>query len=141
MESEALKPQNSEQRAIDIAVWMNFRNESPNKTYEVIKLKKSKGYKVVKVKSKNKSRFITRPTDYSEMTYEQIKQICEDLNPLDHWDAIIGLFCSTNLELLQFIIIHNVPLEKLIRYSLSQSGYDKNKLFVCSDKAQRIWLK
>lgn len=141
MESEALKLQQSERRAMDIAMWMNFKNQSPNKTYEVIKLKKSKGYKVVKVKSKNKSRFITRPTDYSDMTYEQIKQVCEDLNPLDHWDAIIGLFCTTNLEMLKFIIIHKVPLEKLIRYNLSQMGYDLKNRFVGYDKAQRIWLK
>lgn len=136
-----MKKHLSLQRAIDIAMWMNFKHPIENKNYGVMKLKKSQKYKVVETKGRRKSRLIALPTDYSEMNYEQIKALCEDLDLLDYWDDIIALFSTTNVELLRFIIVNKVPLEKLIRFQLAASGHDKYNRFVGFEKARRIWQK
>jgi hypothetical protein len=51
------------------------------------------------------------------------------------------MFSIANGELLRFILAYNIPLEKLIRYSLSARGYDKNQHWVGFNKAKEIWLQ
>ena len=141
MEIEIIKKHSSLQSAFDIAIWMNFIHQDSKRTYGVIKLKKSKQYKVVQTKGIKKSRLFVVPTDYSQMTYEQIKTMCESLEPLEYWDDIISVFSKMNPQLLRFIILYKVPLEKLIRYNLSCLGIDKNNDWVGYDKSERIWIK
>ncbi|MFC4634637.1 hypothetical protein ACFO3O_12000 [Dokdonia ponticola] len=39
------------------------------------------------------------------------------------------------------ILAYDIPLEKLIRYSLSARGYDKDHKWVGFNKAKDIWLE
>ncbi|GGG24911.1 hypothetical protein GCM10011344_26950 [Dokdonia pacifica] len=52
-----------------------------------------------------------------------------------------GTFGTLNGELLRFILVNNIPLEKPIRYSLSARGYDKEMKWVGFNNAKEIWLK
>jgi hypothetical protein len=141
MESEIMKSHPSLQRAIDIAMWMNFKYRMEKRSYGVIQDKKAKWYEVVQTKGRRKSTLITLPSDYSAMTYEQIVAIRTIVNPLSHWEEMAGLFSTTHGEILRFILANKIPLEKLIRYELAIRGYDKNHLWVGYDKAAKIWLK
>ena len=141
MESELNKSHPSMQRAIDIAMWMNFKYRIEGRSYAVVQDKKAKWYEVVQTQGRRKSSLIAMPTNYSDMTYEQIQSIRTIVNPLDHWQEITGLFCSTHGEILRFILASEIPLEKLIRYELAIRGYDQNHLWVGYDKAAKIWLK
>ncbi len=141
MESELTKSHPSLQRAIDIAVWMNFKYRIDERSYGVIQDKKAHWYNVVETQGRRKSSLIELPNDYRGMTYEQIEAIRTIVNPLSHWEEMIGLFSSTHGEILRFILAGGVPLEKLIRYELAIRGYDQNNLWVGFDRARKIWLK
>jgi hypothetical protein len=141
MESEINKSHPSLQRAIDIALWMNFKYRIDERSYGVIQDKKAHWYNVVETKGRRKSSLIPIPNDYCEMTYEQIEAIRTIVNPLHHWEEMIGLFSSTHGEILRFILAGKIPLEKLIRYELATRGYDQNNQRVGFDKATKIWLK
>lgn len=141
MESELLKSHSSLQRAIDVAMWMNFKYRLSERSYGVILDKKTKLYEVVETNGRRKSTLVEIPFDYSTMSYEQIQTLRTIVNPLRHWEEITGLFSSTHGEILRFIIANKIPLEKLIRYELAIRGYDLNHIWVGNDKAGKIWLK
>ena len=141
MESELIKSHPSLQIAIDIALWMNFKYRIDERSYGVIQDKKVHCYKVVETEGRRESSLVPLPSDYSKMTYEQIEAIRTNVNPLHHWEEMVGLFSSTHGETLRFILANAVPLEKLIRYELAIRGYDQNNLWVGFDKAGKIWLK
>lgn len=141
MESEMLKEHKSLQRAIDIALWMNFKYRKDKRSYVVIQDKKSKMYQVVPQLGRKKSFCIEKPENYLEMDYQQIQIIRSELVPLNHWEEIIGLFSSAHGEILRFIIMYQVPIEKLIRYELACREHDKNHDWVGFDKASKIWLE
>ncbi len=141
MESELNKSHPSLQRAIDIAMWMNFKCRMDKRNFGVIQDKKAHWYEIVETKGKRKSSLIALPANYSDMTYEQIEAIRTIVNPLSHWEEIVGLFSTAHGETLRFILANEIPLEKLIRYELAIRGYDQNHLWVGFDKARKIWLK
>lgn len=141
MESELNKSHPSLQRAIDIAIWMNFKYRMEKRSYGVVQDKKANWYNVVETKGKRKSSLVTLPSDYSNMSYEQIEAMRTILNPLHHWEEIASLFSTTHGEVLRFILVNQIPLEKLLRYELAIRGYDQNHLWVGFDKARKIWLR
>ena len=67
--------------------------------------------------------------------------IFADRNPLWFWEELKGMFSTANGELLRYILAYDIPLEKLIRYSLSARGYDKEMQWVGFNKAKEIWLE
>ncbi len=141
MESEIVKSHTSLQRAIDVAMWMNFKYRLDQRSYGVICDKKQNVYTVVETMGRRKSTLVELPKDYSLMDYQHIESIRTVVNPLNHWEEIVGLFSGFNGEILRFILNHKLPLEKLIRYELAIRGYDENHLWVGFDKARKIWLK
>ncbi len=109
MESEMLKEHASLERAIDIAIWMNFKYRKQQRSYVVVQDKKTKLYLVVPQMGRRKSLCIKQPKDYSLMSYEQIKSIRSEVQPLSHWEEIMGLFTSTHGEILRFNIRYQIP--------------------------------
>ncbi|MDI1256724.1 MAG: hypothetical protein PSV16_11550 [Flavobacterium sp.] len=140
MESQAMQHHNSLQKAIDIAMWMNFKYRTQKRSYAVMQDKKSKQYYVVQQQGKKKT-LNPLPTDYSGMSYQQIQDIRSELDPLHHWEEIMGMVSSVHGELLRFILSHNIPLERIIRYELAARGHDENHNWVGYDNAKDIWLK
>lgn len=141
MENEAMQHHGSLQRAIDIAVWMNFKYRVNKRHYMVVKDKKSQQYYVVQQHGRKKSPAYPLPEDYSQMDYGDIQKIRSDVDPLHHWEEIMGMFSTVHGELLRFIIATKIPLEKIIRHELASRGHDQDHKYVGFDKAGEIWLK
>ncbi|GGG19968.1 hypothetical protein GCM10011344_20750 [Dokdonia pacifica] len=127
-------------KAIDNALWLNFENRTTNKEYVVIQ-GVGHDYRIVPKDhpSIQNETFVVLPISYTSLSYDRITEIFADRNPLWFWEELKGTFGTLNGELLRFIIAYNIPLEKLIRYSLSARGYDKEMQWVGFNKAKEIW--
>ena len=79
--------------------------------------------------------------DYVDMTYDHIDCVAQDRDPLPHWAEIKGMISVTDHHCLRFIILHKIPVEKLIRHQLASCGLDENGKWVGFEKAKEIWLK
>lgn len=141
MESELEKEQVSLQRAIDIALWMNFKYREAKRSYAVLQDKKTKRYQVVLSMSERKKSCVEFPKNYLLMDYKHLEEIRSEYSPLSHWEEIIGLFSSAHGEILRFLLYYQVPLEKIIRLELASRGHDENHHWVGFEKARAIWLE
>ena len=131
-----------QQKAIDHAMWLNFK-------YRITKIKfgvingPDNNFAVCEeatVEEMELSFSDILPKDYSEMSYDNIRHIRMDQDSLPFWDSIVGMFSVTDGEILRYILHAKIPLEKLIRYELAGRGYDKNHRWCGFDKAAEIWL-
>ncbi len=80
------------------------------------------------------------PSDLSAMTYDHIQRIRMAYEPLEHWEAIAGMFSVADGEILRFILAYKVPLERFIRHELAGRGYDKNHNWIGFEQAAKLWL-
>ncbi len=133
----------NEQKAIDHAMWLNFK-------YRIAKIK----FGVVHgpddnwaVCEETTSQEIEipfldiLPEDYSQISYDDIRHIRMDNNPLPYWEELFGMFSTADGEILRYILHTKIPLEKLIRHELAGRGFDENHRWCGFDKANKIWLK
>lgn len=141
MESEAMEFHSSEQRAMDIALWMTFKYRKAKRVYGIRYVKRHKVFFIEDITSKRKQKKEMLSKDYSQMTYEEIKALRIDSESLKHWEDILGMFSTTHGEILRFLLHYQVPLEKLIRYELACRGFDENHEWAGFTKAEEIWLK
>ena len=141
MEGQFVKQHTSIDRAIDIALWMNFKYRLEKRVFGVTYYKKTKLYQIIENQGRKNAKSLPIPKDYSQMSYEQIQMIRADSDPFNHWEEIMGLFSVTHGELLRFILMYNIPLDKIIRYEIAARGHDQNNQWVGFDKAQEIWFK
>lgn len=129
-------------KAIDNVLWLNFENRTTEKEYGVIQSIEHDYLIVPKDHpSVQGETFEKLPDSYASLSYDRIAKIFADRNPLWFWEELKGTFGTLNGELLRFILAYDIPLEKLIRYSLSARGYDKNMQWVGFNKAKDIWLE
>lgn len=128
-------------KAQDRALWLNFEHRLTHKRYIVVSSFKS-GYFVVPngYASSEDEQIEELPNGYSGMTYTHIQLIGMDVEPLNHWEEIKGMFSVMHGEILRFLLAYNVPLEKFIRMELANRGYDKDHLWVGFEKAREIWI-
>lgn len=133
----------SKKKAIDHAMWLNFK-------YRIAKIKfgvihgPDNNWAVLEeanAEEMEMSFLDILPKDYSEMTYDNIRHIKMEPDALPFWDAITGMFSIADGEILRFILHAKIPLEKLIRHELAGRGYDENHRWCGFDKASEIWLK
>ncbi len=132
---------NNLQKALDEAVWINFRHRTTD--YKVGVIESVKGGYILAHPDHSMfegEHFEPLPSDYSEMTYKHMTTIGMDEDPLKHWEEIRGAFQVLDGELLRFILAKKVPLKKMIRFELACRGYDKNHKWVGFEKAQKVWL-
>jgi hypothetical protein len=80
------------------------------------------------------------PKNYVEMSYDEIRHIQIDKEPLPHLEALMSHFSTMDGEILRYILYAKIPLEKLIRFELADRGFDKNHRWVGFEKANEIWL-
>lgn len=130
----------SKQRAIDQALWINFK--SPNKLPFGVVESAEGDYLVVPSTHPTfeADEFEQLPTSYVNMDYRHIRSIFIANNPLDHWAQLIGMLQVQSNEVLRFILHFNIPLEKFIRYELASNGHDENGKWCGFEKAKEIWL-
>ena len=134
--------QQQKSKAIDNALWLNFENRTTDKVYGVIQSIEH-DFLIVPIDHPTviEETFEILPTSYASLSYDRIAEIFADRNPLWFWEELKGAFGTLNGELLRFILAYDIPLEKLIRYSLSARGYDKEMKWVGFNKAKEIWLE
>ncbi len=140
--TKKIRRQPSLEKAIDQALWLNFKNRVNGKTFGVIQSIEG-DYIVSDINhpSFKDEVFETLPKDYADMTYNHIKHIGMDENPLTHFEEIKGMFSVMHGEVLRYILSHKIPLEKFIRLELANRGHDENHYWVGFKKAEEIWLK
>ncbi len=133
----------NEQKAIDHAMWLNFKYRiaeikfgvihGPDDNWAVCEEATSQEIEI--------SFLNILPKDYSQISYDDIRHIRMDNNPLPHWEELFGMFSVMDGEILRYILHAKIPLEKLIRHELTGRGYDENHRWCGFDKANEIWLK
>jgi hypothetical protein len=133
---------NNLQKALDEAVWINFRHRATRYRVGVIQSVEG-GYILAHPKHSvhENEHFEILPSDCSNMTYDHIASIGMDEDPLTHWEEIRGVFQILDGELLRFLLAKKVPLEKIIRYELACRGHNKNHQWVDLKKPRRFGLK
>lgn len=133
----------SKEKAIQHAIWLNFKYRIAKIRFGVIEYPKRKWSVLEEATSKEMDipflEILTQ--DYSNMDYNEIRHIKMDYDPLPHWEELTGIFTVIDGELLRFMLHSKIPLEKLIRYELASRGYDENHKWIGFDKAEEIWLE
>lgn len=130
-------------KAIDHCLWLNFKYRIAKITFGVISHPNRK-FAVCEQATANElgATFLdVLPKNYTELTYDAIRNIKMDSEVLPFWESIIGLFSVANGEILRFLLHTKMPLERLIRHELASRGYDENHRWCGFDKAGEIWLK
>ncbi|WP_452225603.1 hypothetical protein [Lacinutrix chionoecetis] len=132
----------SQEKAIHHAIWLNFKYRIAKITFGVIHGPDNNWAVLEEATAKDMGiAFLdVLSNEYSKLSYDHIRHIKMDTDPLPHLETILGLFSSVDGELLRFIIQTKLPLDKLIRHELASRGYDENHRWCGFDKAQDIWL-
>lgn len=133
---------NNQQKAIDHAMWLNFKYRiagivfgvlnGPNKNWAVCEQ--------ATVDEMEMSFLKILPKDYSELSYRKLDIIRQEQEPLPFWESIVGMVSVTDGEILRFILENKIPLDKIIRHELALRGFDKNHRWCGFEKARDIWL-
>lgn len=131
----------SKQKAKWKAQWLDFEHRQQRMMFSVIPFL-SNTWRVVRIDDAREVgiELESLPHTLSEFSYEDIRVIKADNDPLWHFEEICGLFAGVDGELLRYILHAEIPLEKLVRYELAQRGYDKDHRWCGFEKAESIWL-
>jgi len=132
----------SKEKAIHHALWLDFKYRIANIPFGVIKFKNQ--FAVLEQNTAcemNAELLDVLPNNLSKLSYDDLRHIRMDKDPLPHWEKITGMFSVMDGEVLRYILHTKIPLEKLIRFELAGRGYDKNHRWCGFDKAAEIWLK
>lgn len=118
----------SQEKAIHHCIWLNFKYRIAKITFGIIN-GPDNNFAVVEeatAKEMEMSFLDILPKDYTEMSYDAIRHMRMDKEPLPHWEEINGMLSTMDGEILRFLIHSKIPLEKLIRFELAGRGFDKN---------------
>jgi hypothetical protein len=132
----------SQEKAIHHCLWLNFKYRiagirfgiigGPDNTFAVCEQATAEEMKMP---------FLDiLPKDYAEMSYDEMRHIRMDKEPLPHLEALMSHFSTMDGEILRYILYAKIPLEKLIRFELADRGFDKNHRWCGFEKANEIWL-
>lgn len=133
----------NEQKAIDHAMWLNFKYRIAGIVFGVIH-GPERNYAVCEEATLEEleMKFLDiLPKDYSGLTYRQLDHIAMDDNPLPNWEQIHGMISVIDGEILRFILHNNIPIHRLIRHELASRGFDENHRWCGFEKAREIWCK
>ena len=132
----------NKEKAIYHYLWLNFKYRIAKITFGVIQLKKQWAVlEEATAKEMNVAFLNVLPKDFSKLSYDEIRHIRMDNDPLPHWENIIGMISVMDGEVLRYLLHSKLPIEKLIRFELAGRGFDKNHRWCGFDKANDIWLK
>jgi hypothetical protein len=142
MNTELFDLFSDKEKAIHHALWLNFKYRIAGIKFGVTEGPEN-GFAVMEeaLRDDMEVSFIEIPTDYSKLTFNEIRHIRMDKNPLPNWEELCGTFATMDGELLRFILQTKLPLEKLVRYELAIRGYNKNHRWCGFEKSMDIWLE
>lgn len=128
--------------AIDRAVWLQFEYRNTKKQF-VVYNGPDDDYAVSDLQTAQEmeldSNFYPLTKDYKNLSYERLQAIAKESYIHEHWENLLGKFSVMEGELLRFILLYQIPVEKLIRFELANRGFDQNNQWVGFDKAKEIW--
>ncbi len=129
------------EKAIHACLWENFIHRICNVKFCVVVHPDNK-WAVCKESFAKEMELLQEiiPANYASLSYEQIRHIKMDSDPLPFWEELCGMFSVADGDYLRFILHSKIPLEKLIRYELACRGHDENTSWVGFEKAKEIWL-
>jgi hypothetical protein len=133
----------SEEKAIDHAMWLNFKYRIAGIVFGVIH-GPDRNFAVCEKQTAEEMEmdFLNiLPKDYSEITYSHLDHIGMDTELLPHWESIRGIISVVDGEILRYILHNKIPIDRLIRHELALRGFDKNHRWCGFDKAREIWCK
>lgn len=132
----------SRQKAVDHAMWLNFKYRIAGIVFGVISGPED-NWAVCEQATANEMEmnFLdVLPKDFSELNFKQLDTLRQDKEPLPFWSDLVGMVSTADGEVLRFILEKKIPLDKLIRHELALRGFDKNHRWVGFDKAREVWL-
>jgi hypothetical protein len=131
-----------QQKAIDHAMWLNFKYRIAGIVFGVIHGPENNWAVCEEATSKEMGLPFLKilPKDCAKMSYRHLDGIRQEQEPLPHWESIIGMVSVADGEILRYILKNKVPLDKLICHELALRGYDENHRWCGFDKAREIWL-
>lgn len=132
----------SEQKAIDHSLWLNFKYRIAGIRFGVLQGPEDNWAvcEQITADEMEMSFLNVLPKDLSNLNYKHLDSIRKDKEPLPFWSQIIAMVSSADGEILRFIIANNIALDKIIRHELALRGYDQNHRWCGFDKAREIWL-
>jgi len=131
----------SQDSAIDHAIWLNFKYRIAKITFGIIPHPNRK-WAVCEEATANELGAVfldILPKDYSEFSYKKLDTIRQEEEPFPHWERIIGMISVVDGEILRFILETKIPLDRIIRHELALRGFDKNHRWCGFNKAREIW--
>lgn len=133
----------SKEKAIHHALWLNFKYRIAKITFGVIEHSNSEWAVLEEVTAKqiNVTFLDILPKDLSKLSYDDLRHLRMDKDPLPHLSAIFGMISTMDGEILRYLIHSKLPLEKLIRFELAGRGFDIDHRWCGFEKANNIWLK
>lgn len=133
----------SEQKAIDHAIWLNFKYRIADIRFGVLQGPEDNWAVCEQITADEMevSFLDILPKDLSKLTYKHLDAIRQDKEPLPFWSSIVGMVSTLDGEILRFILENKIPLDKIIRHELALRGYDKDHRWCGFDKAREIWLE
>ena len=131
-----------QQKAIDHAMWLNFKYRIAGIVFGVIE-GTDNNWAVCEQATADEMEITfldILPKDFSEVSFKHLDTIRQDKEPLPFWSDLIGMISTVDGEILRFILDTKIPLNNLIRHELALRGFDKNHRWCGFDKAREIWL-
>ncbi|MEM6719211.1 MAG: hypothetical protein AAF611_07865 [Bacteroidota bacterium] len=131
----------TQQGAVDRAMWLNFKYRLTDIRFGVIHGKDNDWATVEKITADEMGvPFLdVLPDDYSQMTYLHIQNAKLEHDLLRHLQNIVNIFSKIDSELLLYVIYSKMPLEKLLRYELASRKRDEKNRWCGFEKAKEIW--
>ena len=133
----------SQDKAVDHAIWLNFKYRITQINFGVIPHQKRKWAVCEELTASELDvEFLDiLPKDYSELSYQKLDRIRQDEDPLPHWETIVGMLAVMDGEILRFILENQLPLDRMIRHELALRGFDKDHRWCGFDRAREVWLE
>lgn len=143
MNTDILDVFDSREKAIDQAIWLNFKYRIAGIVFGVIHGSENNWAVCEEATAEEMgTEFLNvLSDDYTDISYRHLDHIAMDSNPLPHWEQIRGMLSVTDGEILRFILHNNVPIHRFIRHELASRGFDKNHRWCGFNKAREIWLE
>lgn len=133
----------NKQKAIDHAMWLNFKYRIAGINFGVVDGSKRNWAVCERATADEMDMpFLdVLPKDFLGLSYRQLDNVRQDRQVLPFWESIIAMVSVTDGEILRFILENKIPLDKIIRHELALRGFDKNHRWCGFDNAREIWLK
>jgi hypothetical protein len=142
MKQNAMEFYDDLNNAIDRVVWLQFQYRNQER-YFVVYDGPADNYAVSDLLTAQEmeldNHFYPLPDSYKNLSYERLEAIAKESYILEHWENLLGKFSVMEAELLRFILLYQVPVEKLIRHQLANRGFDQNNQWVGFDTSKEIW--